>query len=33
MPFDSIRGFVGTKSFSLNTGVARILNRLGVNDD
>ena len=33
MPFNAIGGFVETKAFRLNTGVAGIFHCLGVNDD
>ena len=33
MPFNTVGGFVETKTFRLDTGIAGIFHRLGVNDD
>ncbi|MHC5824845.1 MAG: hypothetical protein ACYT04_55630, partial [Nostoc sp.] len=33
MPFNTVGGFVETKTFRLHTGIAGIFHRLGVNDD
>jgi hypothetical protein len=33
MPFNSIRGFVETKAFGIDTGIAGIFHSLRVNDD
>lgn len=33
MPFNTIGGFIETKTFRLHTGITGIFHRLGVNDD